>query len=257
MSAPYEFTVDDGAKLAVKIQAGRLDVTTGPPGRLRVEVSARDPEWIDVTQTGDVVTVADNRSGWVVRGNVRISVEVPPGCDLDVRSASAPVDVDGEVGSLTCRTASGNVSFDKAAEVDVKTASGAVRGRFVSGGAQVTSAAGEIRIERIGRGVSVGVASGNVSLDDASGDLRVSSASGHVRIDHFRGDEAKVKTVSGHITVGLPTGISLDADLTTLTGSVRLPDAAPSTGGDGGSRRSVRLAAKSVSGNIRISTFTD
>ena len=59
-----------------------------------------------------------------------------------------------------------------------------------------------------------------------------------------------MKTVSGDITVGLPSGIRVDADINTLSGRTRLPD--PAAGDPAAPRRPVRLRLRSVSGNIRV-----
>lgn len=252
-----EFEVGAGAALSVKIQAGRVEVSEGPAGRITVEILTKNADGIEVSQTGDAVSVIDNRDGWVVRGSVRVAASVPAGTDVEIGSASATVDVEAPVGNLTCKTASGNVTFASVEDITVKTASGTVRGGIVSGSAEMKSASGNIRIDRLGS-ASVGVASGNVNLDDASGDLKVTSASGDIRVSHFRGDEANLKTVSGNVTIGLPTGISLDTDITTLTGSVRMPESRPIDLSDLGEtvKRRVRFRAKTVSGNIRIDTFS-
>lgn len=251
-----QFNVGSGAALNVKIQSGRVDVTEGEPGILSLDIDTRDPDTVEVHQSGDTIFVSDNRSGWVVRGNVRITATVPARCDVEVGSASADVFVDAEVRNLICRTASGDVSFRTAETVEVKTASGSVRGERVDDDLRVNSASGDIWIDRVGGRLTAALASGDVRTDEVVGDLRANSASGDVRIDRFRGDEVTIKSVSGDLVIGFPKGITLDAEVNTLSGSVHLPQAddrpAPT-----GQRRRVRLSAKTVSGDIRISTFTD
>ncbi|MEX2278695.1 MAG: DUF4097 family beta strand repeat-containing protein [Acidimicrobiia bacterium] len=251
-----QFNVGSGAALNVKIQSGRVDVTEGEPGVMTIDIDTRDPETVEVRQSGDTIYVSDNRSGWVVRGNVRITAAVPAGCDLEVGSASADVFVDADVRNLICRSASGDVSFRTAESVEVKTASGSVRGERVEDDLRVNSASGDIWIDRVGGRLTAALASGDVRTDEVAGDVRANSASGDVRIDRFRGDEVTIKSVSGDLVIGFPRGITLDAEVNTLSGSVHLPQAddrpAPT-----GQRRRVRLSAKTVSGDIRISTFTD
>ena len=252
----HEFTVGPKPALSVKIQSGRVDVTEGPPGRVSLEVSTKDPDMVEIHQSGDTIYVSDNRSGWVVRGNVRINAAVPVGCDLDVGSASADVIVDGEMGDLTCRTASGDVSFRVAHTVEIKTASGSVRGERVDDDLRVNSASGDIWVDRVGGRLTAALASGDVRTDEVGGDVRANSASGDLRIERFRGDEVTIKSVSGDLVIGFPKGITLDAELNTLSGTVHVPS--KSEGGQPtGERRRVRLNAKTVSGDIRISTFTD
>lgn len=270
-----EFTVGAGAALNIKIQAGRVDVAEGRPGVITIEVNTRDPESIEVVQTGDTVYVSDNRNGWVVRGTVRITATVPPGSDVEIGSASADVHADVELRNLICRTASGDVSFRSADSLEVKTASGSVRGDWVAGDVRVNSASGDVWIQRVGGRLTAALASGDVRTDEVGGDLRANSASGDLRIDRFRGDEATIKSVSGDIVIGFPKGIRLDADINTLSGHVHLPTPAspeppapppPSRSGVDPldpldpierPKRRVRLNAKTVSGDIRISTFSD
>jgi DUF4097 and DUF4098 domain-containing protein YvlB len=253
-----EFTVGSVGALNIKIQSGRVDVTEGRPGVISLEIDARDPDTVDIHQSGDTVYVSDNRNSWMVRGSVRIRAAVPPGADLEVGSASAPVYVESELSSLVCRTASGDISFRTAETVEVKTASGSVRGEAVEGDVRVNSASGDIYIERVGGRLTAALASGDVRTDEVGGDLRANSASGDVRIERFRGDDVTIKSVSGDLVIGFPEGITLDAEVNTLSGDVRMPSPSDRrTGETGGERRRVRLNAKTVSGDIRISTFKD
>lgn len=277
-----QFTVGTGAALNVKIQAGRVDISDGPPGAISLEIDTRDPETIELHQSGDTVYVSDNRSGWVVRGTVRVRASVPPGCDIEIGSASADIHIDVDAGNLICRTASGDLSFRDAHSLEVKTASGSIRGENVEDDVRVNSASGDIWIGRVGGRLTAALASGDVRTEEVGGDLRANSASGDVRIDRFRGDEVTLKSVSGDLAIAFPKGIILDAEVNTLSGGVHLPPpsapvppaapeppARPQAGPGGiepmdpippldpllGGRRRVRLNAKTVSGDIRISTF--
>jgi DUF4097 and DUF4098 domain-containing protein YvlB len=275
-----EFAVGSGAALHVKIQSGRVDVTEGRAGVISLEVDTRDPDMVEIHQSGDTVFVSDNRSGWVVRGSVRITAAVPPRSDLEVGSASADVQADAELRNLICRTASGDVSFRTVDTLEVKTASGSIRGERVDSDMRVNSASGDVFVERVGGRLTAALASGDVRVDQVGGDLRANSASGDVRVEKFRGDEVTIKSVSGDLVIGFPEGITLDAEVNTLSGSVRLPPPAPPrppeplSAPDGSGleslepippleplrstgRRRVRLSAKTVSGDIRISKFSD
>ena len=262
-----EFAVGASPSLNIKIQAGRVDVGEGPPGRITVEVNTRDPESIEIVQTGDTISVSDNRSGWVVRGTVRITATVPPGSDLEVGSASADVHADAELREFICRTASGDVAFRTVDSLEVKTASGSIRGDRVDSDVRVNSASGDVWIQRVGGRLTAALASGDVRTDEVGGDLRANSASGDFRIDRFRGDDVTIKSVSGDLVIGFPKGIRLDAEVNTLSGHVHLPTpASESSHSRSGTppqdpverpKRRVRLNAKTVSGDIRISTFND
>lgn len=264
-----QFSVGQAPSLNIKIQAGRVDVTEGSPGMIGLEIDTRDPDTLDVHQSGDTVFVSDNRSGWVVRGNIRITATVPPRTDIEVGSASADIYIDTDVCGLIVRTASGDLNFREAETLEVKTASGNVRGDRVQRDVRVNSASGDIWIAQVGGRFTAALASGDVRTDEVNGDLRANSASGDVRVDRFRGDEVSLKSVSGDLVIGLPRGIQLEAEINTLSGDVQLPPPAPPeppTPPEPGlsvpryqnkSKRRVRMNAKTVSGDIRISTFTD
>lgn len=256
-----QFTIGTSPGLNVKIQAGRVDIAEGPPGVIGIEVDTREPDNMDIHQSGDTVFVSDNRSGWVVRGNVRVTATVPPRTDVEVASASADVYGDSAVAGLIVRSASGDLNFKDADSLDVKTASGNVRGDRVEKDVRVNSASGDIWIGSVGGRFTAALASGDVRTDEVGGDLRANSASGDVRIDRFRGDEVTLKSVSGDLVIGLPKGIRLEAEINTLSGDVHLPTPSGSDGSagmpsDSSSKRRVRLNAKTVSGDIRISSFS-
>jgi hypothetical protein len=59
-----------------------------------------------------------------------------------------------------------------------------------------------------------------------------------------------VKSISGDVIVGLPPGIRVEPDITTLSGRTQLPTPVPSTGTE--PRRVVRVGLKTVSGDITI-----
>ena len=80
--------------------------------------------------------------------------------------------------------------------------------------------------------------------------MQIGTASGNVVVDKCAGDMISIKTMSGNITLGLPTGIRVEPDISTMSGRVSLPDPASSSGNE--DRRVVRVRLNSMSGNIRI-----
>ena len=59
-----------------------------------------------------------------------------------------------------------------------------------------------------------------------------------------------MRSISGDVRVGLPGGIRVEAEISTLSGRAVLPDPVPAS--DLGDRRPVRLQLKTVSGDIRL-----
>ena len=94
-----------------------------------------------------------------------------------------------------------------------------------------------------------GLASGELRVDRCDGDVSVKSTSGSTRIGHCDGSEISVRSISGDVRMGLPSGIRVEADISTVSGKASLPEPAAPTGGE---RRPVRLKLKTVSGDVRI-----
>ena len=70
-----------------------------------------------------------------------------------------------------------------------------------------------------------------------------------MKIDNFSGRKATVKTMSGTVTIGVPTGTTLDLDATLLSGNLNLPkpsDEKPTV------ERAMSIVAKLVSGDLNI-----
>jgi DUF4097 and DUF4098 domain-containing protein YvlB len=244
------FNVGDRPRVEFKLQAGRIDCHPGPEGSITIEVEGSAADSVIVDQQGDTVVVREDRGGWFRIGSVRITAKVPPGTDVEEAGASTDLYVDGDVGTLVVKTASGAVHFKSATELEVKTASGDVRGGQVSGSARISSASGRAQLERVEGDLTAKLASGGVDVGSVGGDLLVHSASGDVRIERCLSDDIDLKSVSGTLRLGLPSGIRLDADFNTLSGAIHLPEGRTEAGGD--ERRRVRVTAKTVSGDIRI-----
>jgi len=71
-----------------------------------------------------------------------------------------------------------------------------------------------------------------------------------VTIRRYTGASVAIRTVSGDVRVGLPSGIRVDPEISTMSGKVSLPPPADAT--TSGERRTVKVRLRTVSGDIRI-----
>lgn len=253
MSDTYTFETGERPRIEFRIQAGRVDCTEGAPSTISVDVSGRAADNVKVEDEGGTIVVSEERSGWIKGGSVRIRASIPPGTAVELAGASTDLHVDAEVGELVVKTASGDVGFGTARSLEIKTASGDVRGDRVEEDARIGSASGDLYLGSVGGSLSASLASGDVRAGSISGSLQIRSASGDVHIERFLGSDVGLKSVSGGLSIGFPAGIRLDANVTTLSGDVHLPEKRSDS--DRGDRRKVRLDAKTVSGDVRIETF--
>ncbi|HSJ90708.1 MAG TPA: DUF4097 family beta strand repeat-containing protein [Ilumatobacter sp.] len=250
MTSEERFVVGDRPDLTVELMAGSVDVRVGDPGEIKVVVGGNADLW-EIDQVGDAVTVRP-RSRWRGR-SARMTIDVPRGAGVEIRTASADVTLAGELGVTRVRTASGNVRAAEVAELDVSTASGDIRVHGVGNDTSAASVSGALEVTEIGGRLAATTASGDVRVRRLMGDLEIGTTSGDVRIDHFGGSSASIRSVSGDVELGLPSGIRVEPDLTTVSGRTRLPDrATPTAGNPTEPRRTVRLLVKTVSGDITL-----
>lgn len=253
MSVHETFTVGAHPRLEIRIQSGRIDVDTGAGGAIEIEIEGRGADDMELERIGESTVVVRPRStsgsGWLTRSSsVRLHARVPEGADLDLQAATADAWLAGSLGRAAIKTASGDVGAQTLGALDVKTASGDVKVDRITGAVSLSTASGDVFATEIDGMVEARLASGDLRIETARGEVRASTASGDVRIGRFEGSDLSVKSVSGDVVVGVPSGTQAELDLSSFSGAVRLPDRRDG----GGEGRVVRLAAKSISGDIVI-----
>ncbi len=219
------FAVDAAPKADVQIQAGDVRIKSGTEGEIKAVVDARDESTVLVEQRGGTVVVRIPSTGWMNRNSAAVTLYVPEKAEVLVSTASAEVRVMTPLSELEVNTASGDVDFGTVGSLTVRTASGDITGDEVNGMASVATASGDVRIKSCKGKASFSSASGDVDIDQASGGLmKASTASGDVSIAICQSSEVKCKSMSGSVSLGFPTGTQVDLDVDTLSGKVRLPD---------------------------------
>ncbi len=93
--------------------------------------------------------------------------------------------------------------------------------------------------------------SGNVRLGELHHGAKVANVSGHVRVLSLGEGRLFVRSVSGDVAVGVPAGVDLFVDVSTMgafRSDIPLEDAPPTEG----SRTKVDVSVSSVSGSVEI-----
>lgn len=255
MKRREEFLVGDRTTVSVHLKSGAIEIRSGVPGRALVSLDSDNADDWDIVQLGDSLSVEPGANrGWKTK-TARVLVEVPDNSDVEVVSGSADVSLAGSFSAARVRTSSGDVRVDDAVRLTVTTASGDMRVRSVSGEATFTAASGNVDLRDVAGRLNVSTASGDVRVSSAGADISVVTVSGDVRIDQASGASIAVKCISGDVTLGLPAGIRVEPDLSTLSGRTTLPPASVTSPRDepGAVRRIVGVRISTVSGNITIS----
>jgi DUF4097 and DUF4098 domain-containing protein YvlB len=220
---------------------------TGDESELRIEVKApKHPEWLET----DLV------------------LRIPVAASIEVEAVSATVEVEGLTGSVDLESVSGWVKTSgRPSELSVETVSG------------------DITVAESAPRTDLASVSGSIKVDLATGRLDAESVSGEIRVENGSLESASFETVSGDIsyagdivgrgsydfesmsggvTVLVPSGVSAQFDITTFSGSIdndigpeaeRASEYTPekelsfSTGSGGAS-----VSIESFSGSIKIRT---
>lgn len=264
----YHFETLRPVQLYVELGAGTIQVTADDTTESRVAVTGRDADRVVVDFDGEHLSVVapKNRTGFLDR-KLDIVIAVPTASRLQVKSGSADVVGRGRYAAVHVRTGSGDVAIaEVAGDGLVETGSGDIRVDAATGELRIKSGSGDIDIDEAGDAVSISTGSGDVrigtsrgpaSVKTGSGDLKVSRAEADVSLSTGSGDlvigaahrgRVTAKGASGDVHVGIPAGVPVWTDLSTVTGRISsgLTGAGePEPGAD-----YVELRAKSVSGDI-------
>jgi hypothetical protein len=231
----WEFPADGPVELQVRILTGSVTVTAA------------------ATQAATVTLTANRLGG---RGEAAARVEFEQGM-LSVSVPDGPVL--GRLGSVDARvrlpvgssclvdTVSADVTCaGDLAAADIRTVSGDIGAEQVSGLARVHTASGDVDLGAAGT-VNAQTTSGDVSIGRV-GDVTVRTASGDVRIDAATGRHVEVKSSSGDIGVGVPPGLGVYLDLSSVSGTVGT-ELEPGEEGDGAE---MTLECRTISGDVRV-----
>jgi DUF4097 and DUF4098 domain-containing protein YvlB len=240
------FEVGERPRIEVSLPSGDMVFLLGEAGKVEVDVEGRSAEDLVIEQRGGRIFLrTPDRLGsrW---DSFDVTVRAPAGADLEVRAASADVDVQVALGSLGARLASGDIRVGEIEDgAAIESASGDVELGEVGGDLDVSTASGDVQLGRAGGRVVMHTASGGARLGNVLAALLASTQSGDLEIEHYEGGDLECSSTSGEVRIGLPPGRTLDVDLNTVSGDIR-SDFSPASG-DGAT---ARLRVKTVSGDI-------
>ncbi|MGI9586098.1 MAG: DUF4097 family beta strand repeat-containing protein [Acidimicrobiia bacterium] len=247
------FDVGGEVRLEVQLRSADVRIKKGESGKVAVRVSGPEDSVgrvdIDASTTGVAIREHPGGRRWS-EGTIDVTVNLPHGSDVSIRVGGGDIRVGTSVNDLDINVGSGDVRVgDADGVVHVNVASGDVNAGELGGEAEVNSASGDVRIASA-RNLKVGSASGDLLLGELTGSGRITSASGDVRISSFSGSDLSISSMSGDALIGLISGMRVDADIKTLSGSL-INQITPS---DTEARGAMRLAIKSLSGDVILTS---
>jgi hypothetical protein len=267
----HAFETPGSVSLHVKLPSGRVLITTADEPRTTVEVVAvgrRGQEAVDDVE----VTMEERLGRHVVKieqrdrfrwgpiqitwgGDFECRITCPRGTDLDLSGGSTDLRVEGELGEVSVRTASGDVRLDESrGELQVKTASGDITVRAVTAASSLVTVSGDVGVDRVDASLTARAVSGDVAVGVLAGPLALSTTSGDVDLRTVVAGDVRVQTVSGDVRVGIAGGTRTWIDATSVSGRLEselgLEDHEPDAVDEGAAV--VPLRVKTVSGDVAV-----
>ena len=210
--------------LDVRTGSGRIEVSAGEPGAVRVtgrirgraggwsgesraDVEARvraieaDPP---VALDGDVVRVGQLDRSLRRRLSISYEVIVPPDARVRARTGSGSLRVEGVAGP-----------------VEARSGSGGARIAGVAGDVTAETGSGGIELTAVGGDVDARTGSGSIRIDGIDAALRARTGSGGIQVAGALGGDWNLRTGSGGIRVDLPDDAAFAIDARTGSGGVR------------------------------------
>jgi DUF4097 and DUF4098 domain-containing protein YvlB len=256
--------------LHVEVGKGSVHLTATDTTETLVEIVGRDADEVTVTRNGDTISVVAPRQRAGFFGGdsaLQVRATLPLESELAIKTGSADVTVEGTVGASEIKTGSGDVRLDDlAGPATLMTGSGEVTVDVANAELRVKSGSGDIAVRHAESAVAVSTGSGDIEIGAAngpavvktgSGDLRVVEAnadvsmmtgSGDLLVGTARRGRLTAKGASGDVHVGIPAGLPVWTDITTLSGSIHSTLEGAGQPGEGAEH--LELRATTVSGDI-------
>jgi DUF4097 and DUF4098 domain-containing protein YvlB len=263
------FNTPAPVELHVELDRGHVTVTACETAESTIRVEGDHVERVRIEQSGNQLSAfVEHRSVFDLGAVLQVWATVPTDSRVVVRTGSADVATSGRLasanvhtgsgdvelpdttGPVTVGTGSGEVRIGTAGEARIKTGSGSVTAGELNGESSVATGSGDVQLGHTRGRALVKAASGGIAIEQADGDLVLNSASGDVEVGRLRSGEISVSTASGSVHLGVPPAVPVWMDVSTVTG--RVDSDLVGAGRPGPGQESLRLRAKTVSGDVRL-----
>lgn len=238
----------------------RVDITGPGADDVRVELDGEDLAVVAPQQRGgffgadrhlDIVITVPTGSGLTAKlGSAELTC-VGKIATTAIRSGSGDVRIEHLTGAAQLETGSGDITVDHAEEpLRIKSGSGEVRIALSAAEVSISTGSGAVEIGDCHASTSVKTGSGDLRVGHAHADVGLKSGSGDLVITRASAGRIQLKGASGDLRVGIPAGVPVWTDITTVSGRVHstLEGAGrPEPGAD-----HVEVCATTVSGDIDL-----
>ena len=220
------FTGVNNIRLSTASGSGTIVKGTGNEVKVIVEYTYDEEDYRpEFDQRGSTLVIEEKfRRSRNMRGYAEWRLEVPDGLEIDFKTGSGNIEVEGleieiqansgsgnidvidVVGSTQANTGSGNIEFENIeGDLDANTGSGSIRMRDVNGDADLNTGSGNIRGNGFSGAISGNTGSGNIQLENATitgrSSMNTGSGSAELILAAALNHDVSLSTGSGNATL--------------------------------------------------------
>ncbi|MCL5031464.1 MAG: hypothetical protein M1480_20875 [Bacteroidetes bacterium] len=215
------FKVNKGGTLKVYIMTGDITVDTWNKNEVNVSIANIDENQnnlLNISQSGNNVTVKFNGSGYY--GNSNVKVSVPSEYNLNLQTSQGDVQLSNNLkGSVQIETRSGDITLASInGYLKALTNGGDITLNAVNGTADVTTYGGDITTGNVNGNLSLSTMGGDIEAQNITGKADISTRGGTINLLNV-GKDLHAITNGGDITTGDVGG---NADISTMGGSIHM-----------------------------------
>jgi len=221
-----EFEYAAPVTVSLRMQRGSADLAAEDRSTAQVLITGEDgndaADRFTVSLEGDTLVVhAPEGAGWNWRRQPKahVVIRVPLDSALAVKSAAADIRATGRWATAHANVASADAHVEEVSgDAHLKAASGDLTIEKVGGGLRAVSSSGAVRVGDVTGDVTAETASGDISIRRAGASLQAGTASGDLEVGTISRGEARLRTASGDVSVGVAAGTGVWLDLNTASG---------------------------------------
>ena len=272
------FHTPETIELHVQLGSGELATSAVGTTETSVEVTGPRAQEFAVEQRGRAISVVAPKGGfgslWGSGERHVVTVVLPTGSDLSTKVGSADVRASGSYGTVSLITGSGDVELEHAeGDVLVRSGSGDVRSHEVLGALRLKSGSGDVDLADVHGEIGISTGSGDIVIGRArsaatvksgsgdteiavaDGDVVLGTASGRLTVGSVRSGRVSANNASGDIRIGVPPGVPVWTDISSVTG--RVFSTLASVGEPTQGQDHLEVRATTVSGDVHLQQAAD
>lgn len=166
----------------------------------------------------------DFRRSRYTRGYSEWTLEIPDGLELEFKTGSGNIEIEGLTIDIQANSGSGNIDvFDVTGETRANTGSGNIEFDNVEGVLKANTGSGSIRVHDIKGDIDLNTGSGNVRGEKVVGAVSLNTGSGNIELLHATvTGRSSMNTGSGNAELELAAELNHDLSISTGSGNATL-----------------------------------